>query len=122
LAAGKPFFEVGRTDDLSEEGVGPIFEFHHDPFEGLFGLGDFEEGEVDGLVGAEHTALGDHEDQGIADVSGCACHGDFDRGGTDVVLGEMAPEGLQSCTHVCKILFIRGITSSRLFRDIGNKI
>ena len=61
--------EVVGADNTLEEGEGAVSELHGDALEGLLGLGDIDEVEDDGLVVAEHVAVGDPEEEGVADLS-----------------------------------------------------
>ncbi len=69
---------VGGLDDALEEGEGAVVEFHGDTFEGLQGFfeGGFDELEDDGLVGAEHRAGGDAEEERVTDLAGGSGDGD----------------------------------------------
>ena len=53
-------------------GEGAVVDFHGDAFEGFhrFFDGDFEELEDHGLVGAEHLAGGDAEEECVTDLAG----------------------------------------------------
>ncbi len=54
-----------------------VVEFHHHALERLlrFLVGDLEQLQDDRLVGAEHLAAGDPEEQAVADLAGGAGHG-----------------------------------------------
>jgi len=69
---------VGGLDDALEEREGAVVEFHGDAFEGLqrFLEGGFDELKDDGLVGPEHGAGGDAEEEGVADLAGGSGDGD----------------------------------------------
>jgi len=72
LASLKPTVGVGGLDDALEEREGAVVEFHGDAFEGLEGLLDrgLDQLEDDRLVGAEHRAGGDAEEEGVTDLAG----------------------------------------------------
>jgi len=67
----------GRLD-AGEERERAVLELHEGAVERRQRGGDFEEAERDGLVGAEHVARGDAEDQGVADLASGPGDGDLD--------------------------------------------
>ncbi len=69
---------VVREDHALEQREGAVVEFHRHALEGLHGLLDrgFDELEDDRLVGAEHRAGGDAEQEGVTDLAGGAGDGD----------------------------------------------
>jgi len=73
---------VGGLDDALEERESAVVELHGDAFEGLEGLfeGGFDELEDDRLVGAEHRAGGDAEQERITDLTGGAGDSNTDWG------------------------------------------
>jgi hypothetical protein len=71
---------IGRLDDALEQRKGAVIEFHRDAlecFECLLNWG-LEQLEDHGLVRSEHRAGGDAEQEGVADLAGCAGDGDAD--------------------------------------------
>jgi len=71
---------VGHLD-AGEQGEGAVVELHGHALDGLHGIRDLEQGEDDGLVGAEHVAGGDAKEQRVADLAGGAGDGDADGAG-----------------------------------------
>jgi hypothetical protein len=78
--------EVGILEGGHRVGVGghagqqrerAVVDFHHHALERLLGLlvVDFQQLQDDRLVLAQHVAVGDAEQQGIADLAGCAGNG-----------------------------------------------
>ena len=75
LTPRKPSSRLAVGDDALEQREGAIVEFHDDAAERGQGGLDLDEMEDDRLVGAEHRAGGDAEEQGIADLAGGAGDG-----------------------------------------------
>ena len=69
------------VEDLGrgEQREGAVLQLQRGALGGLDGVGDLEQAQVDLLVGAEHLAAGDAEQQRVADLAGGA--GDGDGGG-----------------------------------------
>ena len=69
---------VGR-DHAGQQREGAVVQLHHDALQRAHGRGDLEQVEDHRLVGAEHGAAGDAEDEGVADLARGAGDGDPDR-------------------------------------------
>lgn len=62
-----------------EKREGTVSEFHSNTRESFLGLGDIDEVQDDGLVVAQHIAVSDPEEQGVADLTSSTGHCDSDR-------------------------------------------
>ena len=71
----KPSSSDGGGHHALEEREGAVLELHDDAAERGQGRLDLDQVEDDRLVGAEHRARGDAEEQGVADLAGGAGHG-----------------------------------------------
>lgn len=78
VGVAETFGEVGGGNDFVEEGESAVVEFHDDALESGEGWLDFDEAEVDGLIGAEYGARSDAEQESVADLTCGACDGDSD--------------------------------------------
>ena len=69
---------VARLHHVDEERERAVIQLHADALERVHGLfdRDFEELEDDGLVGAEHLARGDAEQEGVTDLTCGTSDGD----------------------------------------------
>jgi hypothetical protein len=56
-----------------------IAQFHDHPVQGRQRRGDFQQVQIDALVGAQHVAGGNSKGQGIADLAGGARNRDIQR-------------------------------------------
>ena len=72
-------FEIISADDFLEEGEGTVSELHGNSAESFLGLRNIDEMENDGLVVTKHISIGDTEEEGVADLTGCSCDGNSDR-------------------------------------------
>src|SRR5690606_10698045 len=72
LTSGETLLGAGRAPHGLDERQGTVVDLHNDSLQGVLRVGEFEEGEGDGLGGSEHPALSDHEGEGVTDVTGCA--------------------------------------------------
>ena len=73
----RDFRVVGR-DDTVERRERAIVEFHHDALQRPQRRGDFEQMQVDGLIGAQHLTGGDAKGERVADLAGGSGDGDVD--------------------------------------------
>ena len=71
---------VVRRDDLVERRERAVVELHHHALQGAQRRRDFEQVQVDGLVGTEHLARGHAEGEGVADLACGAGDRDVDGG------------------------------------------
>ncbi len=63
--------------DAAQQREGAVVELHGGALGGLEALRDLQEAQVDRHVRAEQVAGGDAEEQRVADLAGCAGHGDI---------------------------------------------
>lgn len=63
--------------DVAQQREGAVVELHRGALGGLEALRDLQEAQVDRHVRAEQVAGGDAEEQRVADLAGCAGHGDI---------------------------------------------
>ena len=92
--AAEGFVHVGSGDDALEEREGAVVEFHDDALEGWEGGFDFEELEDDRLIGAEHGAGGDADEEGVSDLTGSAGDGHANGGFHEVINDCVKPAAL----------------------------
>lgn len=71
--------EIIGGSDFFQERKGTVLEFHHDSFECLHTLRNFNEVQIDGLIRSEDGSGCDAGKEGVADLSGGSCDGDCDR-------------------------------------------
>src|SRR4029453_14581807 len=65
--------------DLAQQGKSAVVQLHHDAFERLEGWGNFEQTQLDRLLGAQLGTAGDPEQQALANLAGGAGDGNLDR-------------------------------------------
>jgi len=58
-----------RLHHTIEQRKGAIVELHHNPRQRAEGRRDFEQHQIDGLIGAQHLSGGDPESQRVADLT-----------------------------------------------------
>ena len=81
FASSNASFGVVGLDDAGEQREGAVVELHGHAVERLERRGDLEQLQDHGLIGAEHRAAGDAEQQAVADLAGGAGDGDADGSG-----------------------------------------
>ena len=75
LAPSKPSSGLSCRSRCGEQREGAVDELHRDALERAHRLGDLEQAQVDGLVGAEQLSAGDAEHEAVADLAGGAGDG-----------------------------------------------
>ena len=75
----KSFGEIGRGDDVFQERESAIIQLHHDTLERFEGGWDFDQVKRDRLIGAEHGARGNTEDERITNLSGSSGNRDVNQ-------------------------------------------
>ena len=87
---------VGGGDNLVDEGVGTIVEFHDETLEDFLSGGELNKLEDDLLVGSEHTALSDEVAEEAADSASGSSDGNSDGSGGVSGRREVSADALKS--------------------------